>query len=488
MSLPALLEEFLSSPTPESTMRAHTDAAIAELRASAASANGPGRRGDHPAAPLELLLVGYSGAGNVGADIRVAELVRQLRAIYGDASRLGLTLTTVGEHLPQRVLADVKTALVDSYMPTWLAERCAAADGVIACEGSMFKSTFSNALSMLMAGALGMASALGNPAVAYGAEAGEMTAELRDFVARNCADALVICRNERSREVLAPLGLRTALGADPAWTFEPASPARAEAILRAAGWDGAQPILAVCPINPFWWPVKADIGKAYALETTGAHRDHHYVSIFFHDDSEESAGRLEDYLQGLAGAVRAARRERGWFAIVVGMERIDRRACEALAEIAGEPLPVFVSGDLEPDELVALLRRSRLLVSSRYHALVTAMPAQVPGVGVSMDERIDTLLGELGRPDLRVGVDAPDLEERVLAAIAVLEEERGPVEAAVGRLVAAQLERLGRAGIVLAGELERLRPAARRRELPQTWEAHLPPLDGTLETLLADHA
>ena len=34
-------------------------------------------------------------------------------------------------------------------------------------------------------------------------------------------------------------------------------------VLREAGWDG-KPVLVVCPINPFEWPVKASVGKFVA--------------------------------------------------------------------------------------------------------------------------------------------------------------------------------------------------------------------------------
>lgn len=43
--------------------------------------------------------------------------------------------------------------------------------------------------------------------------------------------------------------------------------------------------------------------------------------------------------------------------------------------------------------LEAVLRASDLLLSSRFHALVGAMPGAVPSIDVSRDERIDNLFG-----------------------------------------------------------------------------------------------
>ena len=55
-------------------------------------------------------------------------------------------------------------------------------DGVVACEGSMFKSKFANALTTMMIGSLGIASAQNKLSVAYGAEAGQMDPLLAENV------------------------------------------------------------------------------------------------------------------------------------------------------------------------------------------------------------------------------------------------------------------------------------------------------------------
>jgi hypothetical protein len=140
----------------------------------------------------------------------------------------------------------------------------------------MFKSKFASALSTMMAGAMGMAIAERKLSVGYGAEAGSMTPTLKEFVRDVCKGSLVLCRNEPSREVLHELGIRTTSGADTAWTFEPAPLSRGAQLLRDAGWDGRQKILVVCPINPFWWPVKPDLLKAAAHTLGGQYKHEHY--------------------------------------------------------------------------------------------------------------------------------------------------------------------------------------------------------------------
>src|SRR5260370_28659040 len=74
--------------------------------------------------------------------------------------------------------------------------------GVIACEGSMFKSKFANALTTMMIGSLGLASAENKLSLAYGAEAGHMDRLIEDMCARYVHDSLVITRNVESQTLL----------------------------------------------------------------------------------------------------------------------------------------------------------------------------------------------------------------------------------------------------------------------------------------------
>ena len=47
-------------------------------------------------------------------------------------------------------------------------------------------------------------------------------------------------------------------------------------------------------------------------------------------------------------------------------------------------------------QMVSILRAGHLMISSRYHGIVTSMPALVPSAGVTMDERIRNLMQERG--------------------------------------------------------------------------------------------
>ena len=145
--------------------------------------------------------------------------------------------------------------------PPFLSDEVPKHHGVVACEGSMFKSKFANALTTMMIGSLGIAAAQNKLSVGYGAEAGHMDPLIAKMCARYLPESLVITRNEESRTLLRELGVPTELGTDTAWTFEPLPPEYGRKALRKVGWDGSTPVLVVCPINPFEWPVKASVAK-----------------------------------------------------------------------------------------------------------------------------------------------------------------------------------------------------------------------------------
>src|SRR6185503_1842576 len=113
---------------------------------------------------------------------------------------------------------------IEGYPPDAVHELCQRYDAVVVCEGSLFTSTFSDSLAMLFTAFLGMARALGKPAVAYGAEADRMSPGVEDFVRAHAAGALLIARNAPSQQRLAALGLAAELGTDTGWTYLPAHP------------------------------------------------------------------------------------------------------------------------------------------------------------------------------------------------------------------------------------------------------------------------
>jgi polysaccharide pyruvyl transferase WcaK-like protein len=300
---------------------------------------------------------------------------------------------------------------------------------------------------------------------------------------RYCKDALIITRNEESRTVLRSLGVPTELGTDTAWTFQPLPPEYGRKALTDVGWDGKLPVLIVCPINPFWWPVKPSLVKYAACSTTGAYKDSHYRTVYFHKSGHDVDAALERYLTSIARAVDAFRQQHRVFTILVATEALDARACRRISEKLGG-LPVFTSEEHDMYQMVSILRTGHLMASSRFHGIVTSMPALVPSAGITMDERIRNLMRDRGHEDLLMNVDDPDLEPKLLSALEKLATDGQAIADGIGRTVVKNLKVMARMGVYFEEELQRRYPDFPTRKGQWSWEDYLPPMDEGLRRLI----
>lgn len=435
---------------------------------------------------LKLLFAGYNGTRNTGSDIRVEEILRQVRRILG-AENVAFSVMTQDFNLTRGYFGDAQQVHLPDVFPPFLHRVVRENHGVIACEGSMFKSKFANALTAMMIGALGIASAQNKLSIGYGAEAGQMDVSLQKMCKRYCSDSAVITRNVESQAVLGKLGVATELGTDTAWTFEPLPAEYGRKALRDAGWDGNAPVLAVCPINPFWWPVAPSLAKWAAYSVGGAYKASHYRTLYFHRSGHDVDAAYEKYLAAMASGVGQYRKRRDVFVVLVAMEMLDRDACERVAQKLGGA-PVFASDQLNMYELVSILRQCDRLLSSRFHAIVTTLPAGVPSAGVTMDERIRNLMRERGHEHLLMTVDEPDLAENIVAALEALDAEEEDIREAMGAVVVRNLRTMARMGIYLEEHVARQYPEFPVRTGVLGWEEYLPSLSPNLEHLLEKYS
>jgi polysaccharide pyruvyl transferase WcaK-like protein len=442
----------------------------------------PWQRGEK----LKLLFAGYNGTRNMGSDVRVNEMLRQIRHILGN-ERVDFSVMSQNFERSKGYFEGSKQVHLPDIFPPFLSDEVPKHHGVVACEGSMFKSKFANALTTMMIGSLGIAAAQNKLSVGYGAEAGHMDPLVAKMCGRYCKQSFIITRNEKSRTILRELGVPTELGTDTAWTFEPSPPAYGQSILRQIGWDGHTPVLAVCPINPFEWPVKASVAK-YALHgLTGAYKDSHYRTVYFHNSGPAADRAYQHYLKAIFNAVEAFRKRRKVFVVLVATERLDARPANRISEALGG-VPVLTSDQHNMYELVSILRSCHMMASSRYHGIVTSMPALVPSAGITMDERIRNLMRERGHEDLLMTVDDPDLEPKLLAALEKLATEGERISDGIARTVVKNLKVMARMGVYFEEEVRRRYPDFPTREGEWSWEDYLPPMNGALRQMVAAYS
>jgi polysaccharide pyruvyl transferase WcaK-like protein len=439
-----------------------------------------------PGEKLKLLYAGYNGARNTGSDVRAEEMLRQARHVLG-AQNLDLSVMSQDFSASRGYFGDARQVFLPDVYPPFLFREVRKHHGVVACEGSMFKSKFADALTTMFIGALGIASAENKLSVGYGAEAGFMNPLLERMCARYCKKSLIITRNEESQAVLSKLGIASELGTDTAWTFAPHPPEYGRKALLDAGWDGQTPILAVCPINPFWWPVKPSTPKFLAHALFGAYKDSYYRTIYFHKSGADVDAAYKKYIDAMAAGVKAFCSRHRVFLVLIAMEKLDTRACQALAPQLGGA-PIFSSENLDMYELVSVLRCASLILSSRFHAIVTSMPALIPSAGVTMDERIRNLMRERGHDRLLLTVDDPDLGDKIVDVMEYLAVNADAIREGIGSSVVRNLKSMARMGVFLERAIHEQYPDFPVRSGVHGWEEYLPPLSANLERLLESYS
>jgi polysaccharide pyruvyl transferase WcaK-like protein len=435
-----------------------------------------------PGTPLNLLVAAYNGARNTGEDVRVEEIVRQVRRILGP-EHVRMAVPTLNFDLTSGYFGDAAQVRLPYIFPPFISQEVPKYDGAIACLGPTFSTKFASAVNTLMVGILGVASAQNKLAVGYGVEAGRMDPLLSSMVRRFCSDTLAIARNEESLAVLGRLNVPSELGADTAWSFEPHGPEYGEKMLREAGWDGGRLVLAICPINPFWWPVKPSLIRYLSKATLGWYQESHYRSIYFHNSGPRVDRAFEHYLSAIAKCVSAFREEYGIFPVLVAMERLDTLACQKLSSRLGG-VPIFSSAQYDMFQVVSILRRCHMMISSRFHGIVTSMPGLVPSAGITMDERIRNLMRDRGQPNLVLEVDDEDLEDKLRIVMKDLLRDMEEIRDGIGRTVVRNLKSMARMGVYFEEHVQQRYPEFPIRTGLRSWEEYLPPLSPNLCNLV----
>jgi hypothetical protein len=184
--------------------------------------------------PLRLLFAGYSGSRNAGSDVRVEEMIRQVRTILGDQHDLSVLSHNL--ELSRGYFQPARQVKLPTCFPHFSFARLVNTMGAGLRRQHVQKQVCECAYHHddWLAGHRRCPNKL---SVGYGAEAGQMDPFLQGMRRRYCADSLVITRNEESQTVLGHLGVPTELGTDTAWTFEPLSSDYGEQVLPGrVGW------------------------------------------------------------------------------------------------------------------------------------------------------------------------------------------------------------------------------------------------------------
>ena len=167
------------------------------------------------------------------------------------------------------------------------------------------------------------------------------------------------------------------------------------------------------------------------------------------------------------------------FQLIVVRHAVAADACQRLSTLLGG-VPILSSDEYDMYQLVSILRACHMMVSSRYHGIVTSMPGLVPSAGITMDERIRNLMIERGHQDLLLNVDDPELESKLSVVLEILRKDGDRIRDGIARTVLTNLKVMARMGVYFEENVRQRYPEFPTRTGVYSWEDYLPPLSGSL--------
>jgi polysaccharide pyruvyl transferase WcaK-like protein len=364
--------------------------------------------------PPKILLIGYNGANNTGAEALLQADIEDLRAVFGNDALLTVPALKDPANL-RRYLHEgpsLRIVRMPSVFLTTTRRLVREHDLVVLVEGSAYMDTWTSALLWYFLWATRCAYEEGKPCLAYAVDAGQLRPRNQRLVRRWASTTdLIVTRSKAAGERLREWGVTAPIEwtADNAFNFDPRPDDREWA--RGIWPEGERPPVGIAAVDFHRWPV--------VIRPWGRSRDRYRWPYYFSTSRARRRASVDlsrDYAR-LADRV-VERHDRS--VALICMEELDEPIAQAIhLEMANpERARVFSSRQLDASRMTALLRSLDVLVTSRYHASVLSLADAVPQVAVGHDLRLRTLYAELGlEHDYFLPPDGPDVFERMAEAV-----------------------------------------------------------------------
>jgi polysaccharide pyruvyl transferase WcaK-like protein len=341
--------------------------------------------------PPKVLLIGYNGANNTGAEALLQADIEDVRAVFGGDALLTVPALKDPANL-RRYLHEGPNLRIVPMSSIFLAPTRRLVrehDLVVLVEGSAYMDTWTSALLWYFLWATRCAHHEGKPCVAYAVDAGQLRPRNQRLVRRVASTTdLIVARSTAAAERLREWGVTAPIEwtADNAFTYEPRPEDRQWA---GAIWPEAQPPLGIAAVDFYRWPV--------VIRPWGKAEDRYWWPYYF-SSSPERRSASADLARAYARLADRMIEDHDRPVALICMEELDEPIAAAIHREMANPdrARVFSSREHDASRMTALLRSLGVLVTSRYHASVLSLAGEVPQLAVGHDLRLRTLYAELG--------------------------------------------------------------------------------------------
>jgi polysaccharide pyruvyl transferase WcaK-like protein len=350
-----------------------------------------------------ILLVGYNGANNTGAEAKLLAIIEEIRKVLGPEACI--TVPSLNEENLRRYLKEDSTLQIKPVRPSLffldIRKFVKENDLILLVEGSCYMDTWGSALLWYYLLATRYAHSMGKPCVAYSVDAGAASRFNGWLIRREASKTnLILARTQKAADRLKKWGVKAPIEvtADNAFAFKP-NPAD-EGLLKRV-WPEASHVVGVAAEDIYKWPV--------VIRPWGQ-KKYLYRWPYYYTHSRESQEKSELLADVLAVQSDEIIEDYDKDVALLSMEGLDATFANKIQGLMkhADRTKVFTSIEYNASQIASILRSTELLITSRYHAGVLSLASQVPQTAIGHDLRIKDLYADLDIEDLFVDHEDPD--------------------------------------------------------------------------------
>jgi polysaccharide pyruvyl transferase WcaK-like protein len=340
---------------------------------------------------IKVLLVGYNGANNTGAEALLLSDIQDVRTVLGPDALI--TIPTLNESNLRRYVQEgpnLRIVPIPTIFPFAVRRLVAEHDLIMLVEGHCYMDDSTSLLMWAYLWATHCAHTMRKPCLAYSVDAGELSPINRYLVRSEASKTnLIIARSQAAANRLHGCGVTAPIKvtADNALSFQTVS--SDEGWVQQSWPEARSGLVGLAMVNYYLWPV--------VLRLWGKSEDCYKWPYYFSTSSERrhAATKLAN---GYAAIADYLVKEHDKHIALICMEELDEPFARRVQQqmIYADRARIFSAREYNASQMTTLLRSLDLLVTSRYHGCILSLAGQVPQIAVGHDLRLKTIYDELG--------------------------------------------------------------------------------------------
>jgi polysaccharide pyruvyl transferase WcaK-like protein len=310
-----------------------------------------------------ILLVGYNGANNTGAEAKLLVSIDEIRSVVG--SDACITVPSLNEANLRRYLQEDSNLKIKPVRPSLffvdIRKLVKQNDLIMLVEGSCYMDTWGAALLWFYLLATRYAHEMKKPCIAYSVDAGSASRFNRWLIRREASKtSLILARTKEAAQRLQEWSVKAPIEvtADNAFAFRP-KPQDHDLLKRV--WPEASHVVGIAAEDIYMWPVQIKLWDR---------SEYRYRWPYYYQHSRECREKSELLIDVLAVQADEIVEKYDKDIALLSMEGLDTAFTSKIQQHMkhADRTKVFSSIQYNASQMTSVLSSLDLLITSRYHA------------------------------------------------------------------------------------------------------------------------